>query len=76
VSDPPKNDRSELEPAASGTAETQSTRIARTPNVTNGQPRRVSTRDLLGPNGIVWIEHDGEVYTLRRTRAGRLILTK
>jgi hemin uptake protein HemP len=76
VSDPPKNDRGQLQPAVSGTVETRSTRIARTPNGTNGQPRRVSTRDLLGPNGIVWIEHDGEVYTLRRTRAGRLILTK
>jgi hemin uptake protein HemP len=39
-------------------------------------PRRISAAELLGPDGIVCIEHDGQLYTLRRTRAGRLILTK
>jgi len=31
---------------------------------------------LLGAGGIVHIEHAGELYTLRRTRNGRLLLTK
>ena len=41
-----------------------------------GEIRTVSALDLLGPAGVVHIEHEGEVYTLRRTRLGRLILTK
>ena len=31
---------------------------------------------LLGATGIVHIEHAGQIYTLRRTRNGRLLLTK
>lgn len=38
--------------------------------------RRVRASDVLGPRGIVQIEHEGEVYTLRLTRNNRLILTK
>jgi hemin uptake protein HemP len=38
--------------------------------------RTVSAAELLGRAGMVRIEHQGEVYTLRRTRLGRLILTK
>lgn len=38
--------------------------------------RRVRARDVLGPRGILQIEHEGEVYTLRVTRNNRLILTK
>jgi hemin uptake protein HemP len=38
--------------------------------------RTVSTAELLGRAGVVRIEHEGELYTLRRTRLGRLILTK
>ncbi|MFO0688333.1 MAG: hemin uptake protein HemP [Myxococcota bacterium] len=38
--------------------------------------RRVRASDVLGPRGIVQIEHEGEVYTLRVTRNNRLILTK
>lgn len=38
--------------------------------------RTVSAADLLGRAGVVRIEHQGELYTLRRTRLGRLILTK
>lgn len=34
-----------------------------------------SQRLFQGGN-IVWIEHEGERYTLRRTRQGKLILTK
>ena len=33
-------------------------------------------QDLLGERGILRIEHEGEVYTLRITRNNRLILTK
>ena len=38
--------------------------------------RTVSAAELLGRAGMVRIEHEGELYTLRRTRLGRLILTK
>ncbi|CAA9396779.1 MAG: hypothetical protein AVDCRST_MAG15-765 [uncultured Rubellimicrobium sp.] len=33
-------------------------------------------RDLLGPGGEARLVLDGQVYTLRMTRAGKLILTK
>lgn len=36
----------------------------------------VTARELLGPNGLLRIELDGELYTLRLTRNQRLILTK
>lgn len=46
-------------------------------------PARVSTaapvhdaRDLTGPGGQAFILLDGQAYTLRITRAGKLILTK
>jgi len=38
--------------------------------------RRVRASEVLGPRGILLIEHEGEVYTLRLTRNNRLILTK
>jgi hemin uptake protein HemP len=38
--------------------------------------RTISAAELLGRAGVVRIEHQGELYTLRRTRLGRLILTK
>lgn len=38
--------------------------------------RRVRASEVLGPKGILQIEHEGEVYTLRVTRNNRLILTK
>ena len=41
-----------------------------------GALARVRAADVLGPRGIVQIEHDGEIYTLRLTRNNRLILTK
>lgn len=41
------------------------------------QPVRVlKAKELLGDRGVVRIELEGEVYTLRMTRNGRLILTK
>ena len=39
-------------------------------------PRRLRSSELLGGDGRVAIEHRGELYTLRQTRNGRLILTK
>ncbi|EYD77350.1 hypothetical protein Rumeso_01057 [Rubellimicrobium mesophilum DSM 19309] len=33
-------------------------------------------RDLTGPTGLARIVLDGQAYTLRITRAGKLILTK
>jgi hemin uptake protein HemP len=33
-------------------------------------------RDLVGPTGVGQIILDGQAYTLRITRAGKLILTK
>jgi len=40
-------------------------------------PRRMtSTRELLGGGTEVQIEHNGEIYTLRQTSKGKLILTK
>jgi hemin uptake protein HemP len=38
--------------------------------------RMVSAGELLGPGGLLRIELDGEIYTLRLTRNHRLILTK
>jgi hemin uptake protein HemP len=35
-----------------------------------------TAQELLGERGILRIEHEGEVYTLRITRNNRLILTK
>jgi hemin uptake protein HemP len=36
----------------------------------------VSSEQLLGPDGRVCIEHQGQRYTLQRTKVGKLILTK
>lgn len=47
------------------------------PNVHGAMPRRMtSTRELLGGGNEVHIEHNGEIYTLRQTSKGKLILTK
>lgn len=48
------------------------------PRVRDGQRsiRRVQASEMLGPRGMLQIEHDGEIYTLRLTRNNRLILTK
>lgn len=39
-------------------------------------PRRVNSRELLKGDDEIWIEHGGEVYRLRLTRSGKLILHK
>jgi hemin uptake protein HemP len=38
--------------------------------------RTVEAASLLGPGGVLRIDLDGEIYTLRLTRNHRLILTK
>ena len=38
--------------------------------------RRIDSKTLLGDEGRVIIEHDGQHYFLRQTHAGKLILTK
>jgi len=37
---------------------------------------RITSAQLLGARGELKIEHAGEIYSLRRTRNGKLILTK
>jgi len=37
---------------------------------------RIASRALFGDAAVVLIEHEGETYSLRRTRLGKLILTK
>lgn len=45
--------------------------------VRTGAPRRMtSTRELLAGGNEVQIEHNGDIYTLRQTSKGKLILTK
>jgi len=39
-------------------------------------PKRIASRALFGEAALVLIEHEGETYSLRRTRLGKLILTK
>ena len=46
------------------------------PGSNPGVTRRISAKEILGPKGLVQIEHEGEIYTLRLTRNNRLILTK
>lgn len=53
-------------------------------NVPTGRPdpgkplgaRQVNSQQLLGANKELLIEHNGELYRLRETRARKLILTK
>ncbi len=41
------------------------------------QPMRLfSSQTLLGPDGKLIIDHDGQEYLLRKTQAGKLLLTK
>lgn len=43
---------------------------------TPAQLRRVTSIDLFGAGRALLIEHNGEVYALRVTSRGKLILTK
>lgn len=42
----------------------------------DSQPARARSAELLGSHGELIIEHAGQEYRLRRTRNGKLILTK
>jgi hemin uptake protein HemP len=53
-----------------------SRRASVTPAPRGARMRTVQSTALLGGEGLLGIEHDGSLYTLRRTRNGRLILTK
>ena len=55
------------------TATPENTHTAPTPARTD---RRIDSKSLLGDEGRVIIEHDGQLYLLRQTHAGKLILTK
>lgn len=46
------------------------------PSSPAGKPRPLDSMTLLGSKGEVEITHRGETYRLRRTRQGKLILTK
>jgi len=39
-------------------------------------PQIISSKALLGPKELIFIEHDGHRYQLRITRLRKLILTK
>jgi hemin uptake protein HemP len=45
-------------------------------NVPSAVRRKLTSRDLFGGGNELHIEHNGEIYTLRQTRQGKLILTK
>ena len=47
-----------------------------TPPSVSPNERRIDSKTLLGNEGRVIIEHDGQHYLLRQTQAGKLILTK
>jgi hemin uptake protein HemP len=44
--------------------------------VVNSLPKIIPFRGLCRCGDEVWIENDGQLYRLRRTRQGKLILTK
>ena len=46
------------------------------PRPTGPRPRRLQSRDLLGQDRELEIEHAGQLYRLRLTQLGKLILTK
>jgi len=54
----------------------ESTSTATTRVVGDDPVRLIGARELLGTRGVLRIELDGEIYTLRLTRNKRLILTK
>ena len=51
-------------------------RVTPDPHEPGGNVRTLAAREILGAGGVVRIDLDGEIYTLRLTRNQRLILTK
>jgi hemin uptake protein HemP len=43
---------------------------------TAAKPRTLDSTELLGAQGVLYIQHQNEVYRLQTTRFGKLILTK
>lgn len=43
---------------------------------TPAMDKPIRSRDLLNDRNCVYIEHEGMIYALKTTRAGKLILTK
>jgi hemin uptake protein HemP len=52
------------------------TRTDRATNRPEANARYIDSRELLGHDGNVKIRHRDQVYNLRQTRTGKLILTK
>ena len=46
------------------------------PGAQDGRRRQVSSANLFGTGREILIEHAGELYSLRQTSKGKLILTK
>lgn len=42
----------------------------------NAGPRRIQIKDLMGSESEILLVHQGQIYRLRITRSGKLILTK
>jgi Hemin uptake protein len=51
------------------------TKHSASPSPSSGK-RLISSKALLGEEGSVLIEHNGQHYQLRQTQSGKLILTK
>jgi len=49
--------------------------VRRSEGRTDGAVKRVRSDKLLGPGGVLIIEHAGREYRLRQTSTGKLILT-
>ena len=62
-----------MSPTDNSAATPANTHTAPSPAPTD---RRIDSKTLLGDEGRVIIEHDGQHYLLRQTNAGKLILTK
>lgn len=63
-------------PPVVGSAPAPAARTDSPPPVQPPQPRRWTSRELLGSSREVEIEHEGHLYRLRLTSLGKLILTK
>ena len=55
---------------------THSTGLPVSGGTQDSEIRRITSADLFEVGAVVEIEHDGEIYRLRHTRKGKLILTK
>lgn len=60
---------------AGGTLSAPTDKVESKP-VSTAARRQLASRDLLGGGNELHIEHNGEIYKLRQTSKGKLILTK